>query len=1007
LAPGSIGTWGFFVMRTSFSRFLPFAILALAATLWAEQGPKKPLDHGVYDIWKTVSGGAFNRTGEWLTYRIAPAEGDGDLYIRNSSSGTVHHIPRGSAPRFTHDGKFLLCTVTPARADVETARKERKPAPKNLLAIVSLSDGKRTDIEAVRAWRLAEEGSTWVAYTIDTSTAPPPAAGGAAGAGAAGGGRPGGAGGGPGGAGGGGRGGGGGAGRGTGAAGAGAGEPQTGNPPANPQEPARPQKKRDHAAGTELVLRNIATGEEKKVADVADYVFDESGDTLMYGVSTRTGEGDALMRLDLKSGAASEIMKGLGRYIQITLHKTGRLAFLSDREEYAQAQAGMRAYVLDKGASTPKEVAKEGSEGLPKGHWLARTGLRFSDSGNRLFISTQPKPEPEPANPTPIPDDERVEVDIWHWRDPQIMPQQLLQANAERNRSYESIIHLDSGKIVSLASAEVPNVNVSMRGDGNWGIASTNYAYRVESTWSPGITDVFLVDVRTGERKKLLERFEGSASISPGGKYVLIYDSKKLHWYAHDLASGQMKPVSEPIGQPVHNELADTPDDAGPYGNGGWLEGDAGVLIYDRYDIWLCDPSGRAKPVCVTDGSGRMRSLVFRAIVTESGQTAWKPNATMLLSARNSETQAGGFYRDQLGGNDVPTRLIYDDKQFGYTAKAEAGDRVLITRQDFVEYPDLWLTNLSMQNPVKITDTNPQQKQYNWGKSELVEWISGNGERLQGVLVKPENFDPAKKYPMIVYFYERLSQNLHQHRVPSPSASSINPTMFASHGYLVFMPDITYRTGYPGQGAEDAILPGVASLISRGYVDAARIGIQGQSWGGYQVAHLVTRTNMFRAACAGAPVSNMFSAYGGVRWGSGLLRQMQYEQGQSRIGGSIWERPLQFMENSPLFWADRITTPLMIMSNDRDGAVPWYQGIELYSALRRLEKPVWLIVYNGEDHNLVQRKNRKDWTIRLHQFFDHYLKDAPAPVWLAEGVPAVQKGKTMGLDLVKPGNGKG
>lgn len=979
-------------MRTRTLRILPFLFLAVSFPLWAAQGSKKPLDHGVYDSWKSVSAATFSRTGEWLTYRIAPAEGDGDLYVRSATSSTLHTIPRGTGARFTHDGKFLLATVAPARADVEAARKERKPAPKNQLVILDLAAGKTTAIESVRAWRMADEGSTWVAYTIDTTTAPPPAAGGAA----AGGVRPPGAGG---------RGGGGGRGAGGGG-GAVAAEPLT-TPPANPQEPEKPQKKRDHAAGTELVLRNIATGEEKKVADVAEYTFDEAGNTMVFGVSTKTGEGDALMRMDLPSGKSTEIMKGLGRYIQITLHKSGKLAFLSDREDYSQAQAGYRAYVLDKGASTPKEIAKEGSEGIPAGRWLARTGVRFSESGRRLMLATQPKPEPEPANPTPVPDDEKIEVDIWHWRDPQIMPQQLLQANAERNRSYDVLVHLDSGKIVALESPEMPNVTISDRGDGDWGLASTSYAYRVQATWSPGISDVYLVNAKTGESKKLLERFEGNASMSPGGKFVLIYDSKKLNWFAYDVASGATRPISEPIGQPVHNELSDTPDDAGPYGSAGWLEDDAGVLIYDRYDIWLCNPAGKAKPTCVTDGLGRMRNIVYRAIVTESGQTAWKPNAPLLLSARNSETQDGGFYRDRLGSNDTPTQLIYADKQFGYSARAEDADRVLITRQDFDEYPDLWLTNLSMQNPVKITDTNPQQAQYNWGKSELVQWTSLNGEQLQGVLVKPEDFDPGKKYPMIVYFYERLSQNVHQHRVPSPSASSINPTMFASNGYLVFMPDITYRTGYPGQGAEDAVLPGVTSLITRGYVDPQRIGIQGQSWGGYQVAHLVTRTNMFRAACAGAPVSNMFSAYGGVRWGSGLLRQMQYEQGQSRIGGSIWERPLQFMENSPLFWADRINTPLMIMSNDKDGAVPWYQGIELYSALRRLEKPAWLIVYNGEDHNLVQRKNRKDWTTRLHQFFDHYLKEAPAPVWLAEGVPAVQKGKTLGLDLVKPNGGKG
>mgnify|MGYP000876570404 FL=1 len=202
-----------------------------------------------------------------------------------------------------------------------------------------------------------------------------------------------------------------------------------------------------------------------------------------------------------------------------------------------------------------------------------------------------------------------------------------------------------------------------------------------------------------------------------------------------------------------------------------------------------------------------------------------------------------------------------------------------------------------------------------------------------------------------------------------------------------------------------AIIPGVHKILSMGFVDKDRMGIQGQSWGGYQVAYMVTETNMFRAAGAGAPVSNMFSAYGGIRWGSGLVRQMQYEHGQSRIDGTIWDKPLRYLENSPIFFVDKVQTPLLIMSNDKDGAVPWYQGIELFTALRRLEKPAWLLVYNNEDHNLVQRKNRKDLSIRLSQFFDHYLKGAPMPVWMAEGVPAVNKGRTMGTEIVPPKTG--
>jgi dipeptidyl aminopeptidase/acylaminoacyl peptidase len=969
-------------MRTKSAFFLLLALAILVIPAGAQQNAKKPLDHSIYDSWRSISGTSFSRDGAWILYRIAPAVGDAEMTVRNTGSGVEHKIPRGAlGARFTNDGKFVVATVVPSKAEVDQAKKEKKAPkdmPKNALAILSLDSGKVAMIEKVRSWRLADKGSDWIGYFVDEAA--PAAPGGA---------RP-----------------------------SGGGQPGTApatTPPAaaqtpatgKPQEPAKPQKKRDHAAGSELVVRSLATGEEKKIADVADYAFSEDGKTLVYAVSTKTGEGDGLFSLNLAEGKTVEVMKGMGRYQQIVLHKNGQVAFLSDRDDYAKDPAPVRLYFAEPGKPA-KEVAAESSAGIPANSRIARTGIRFSEDGKRLLFSTQNKPEPEPKNAPVVPDDEKVEVDIWHWQDPVIQPQQLLQAAAERNRSYEAVLLLSSGKIVQLESPEMPNVTIADRGNANVAIAQTNVPYRVESTWAPGISDIYLVDVPSGTKKRLFERYEGNALLSPKGQYALTFDPKTREWKSYDTRTGATVRVGGDIPYPLHNELADTPDDAGPYGLGGWLEGERGVLILDRYDIWLCDPSGKAKSVCITDGYGRMRQITFRPMAVEREQTHWKPDATLLLNARSNETQGTGFYRDRIGADAAPQMLIFGDKLYSYSGKAEDADKVAITRQDFTEYPNLWLTNLSFENPVKITDANPEQSQYVWGTSELVTWTSLHGDKLQGVLVKPENFDPSKKYPMIVYFYERLAQNLHQFRSPTPSASTINPTMFASNGYLVFMPDIVYREGYPGASAEACILPGVTSLVARGYVDEKRIGLQGQSWGGYQVAHLITRSNMFAAACAGAPVTNMFSAYGGIRWGSGLLRQMQYEQGQSRIGGSIWERPLLYLENSPLFWAEQVNTPLLMMNNDKDGAVPWYQGIEFYSALRRLQKPVWLVVYNGEDHNLTQMKNRKDWSIRLHQFFDHYLKDAPAPVWLAEGIPAVKKGKTMGLDLVpKSSNGKG
>jgi dipeptidyl aminopeptidase/acylaminoacyl peptidase len=310
----------------------------------------------------------------------------------------------------------------------------------------------------------------------------------------------------------------------------------------------------------------------------------------------------------------------------------------------------------------------------------------------------------------------------------------------------------------------------------------------------------------------------------------------------------------------------------------------------------------------------------------------------------------------------------------------------------FYDYPNYYVADANFQEVKRVTDTNPKIREYNWGKAELVHYKSADGVALSGVLVKPEDFDPSKKYPMVVYIYERLSQNLHNFTMPS-AGTSINPTFYASNGYLVFMPDIAYTIGSPGQSALKCVLPAIQAVVDKGYVNEDAIGIQGHSWGGYQIAYMVTQTNRFKAASAGAPVSDMISAYGGIRWGSGMSRQFQYEKTQSRIGKTLWEAPMKYIENSPIFMADRVETPLMMLHNDQDDAVPWYQGIEYYMALRRLGKEVYLFNYNGERHGLGKLATRRDYTLRQQQFFDHHLKGAAAPEWMTKGIPFSEREK--------------
>jgi dipeptidyl aminopeptidase/acylaminoacyl peptidase len=430
------------------------------------------------------------------------------------------------------------------------------------------------------------------------------------------------------------------------------------------------------------------------------------------------------------------------------------------------------------------------------------------------------------------------------------------------------------------------------------------------------------------------------------------------------------------------------------------VEGDSAVLVYDRYDIWKVPADGSA-PVRLT--SGREKGLTYRVeYLWERGETEFRHiglKDNVILSVFDNATKENGVATLNLA---QPAKSFKTLVMGGYTwddiKKARKADVFLYRKGNFRDPMDLYVASVIGKNDKKLTAINPQIADYNWGTVELYKWTAFDGTPLEGLLYKPEDFSPEKKYPVICYFYEKDSETLYSHIQVQPMWSIINIPFFVSRGYVVFVPDIVYRSGIPGESAYNCIVSGAQSLWQFPWIDKDNMAIQGQSWGGYQVAYLITRTSMFKAAGAGAPVSNMTSAYGGIRWESGMSRQFQYEQTQSRVGRDLWNGIELYMENSPLFKLPNVTTPVLIMHNDNDGAVPWYQGIELFMGLRRLGKPAWLLEYNDEAHNLRQRRNRKDLSIRLQQFFDYYLKGEPEPAWMKDGVPTAKKGYYFGYE---------
>ena len=725
--------------------------------------------------------------------------------------------------------------------------------------------------------------------------------------------------------------------------------------------------------------------------------FTEDGKQVVYAVSARdTAKNGVFAATPGSSDAVATVLDGKGKYSKLTFDENQtEMAFISDRDDNAGKPPKWKIYRWDRKAPAA-ELVSNATAGLKQGFAISDKGtLSFSARRTpRLYFGVSvPKAPPAPEKTddaaADTSSDEKAVVDVWSYKDEYLQPVQKVRAARDRDRTFIATYLIAAHKLVQLADCEMETVSTSE--SPQWALGSDDRDYRKANDYDEHYTDLYLVDSTTGTRKKIAEKSFGAATWSPGGRYLLNFDGKD--WNTVSVPDGKKVNLTASLGQKFFNEETDTPSVPGPYGNAGWTKDGNSVLIYDRYDIWRISPDGTGAKN-ITAGYGRAHDIRLHYVRTDTDtrDRGIDPTKPLLLSGENLTTRDQGFFRGSIDGGE-PKQLTMAAKSFSAPVKAKDADVYLLTGQTFNEFPDLLTSDGTFKELRKVSDANPQKAGMLWGNSELVPYKNADGVSLQAALYKPENFDPKKKYPMMVYIYEKLTQNVNRFVSPAPG-TSINVSYYVSNGYLVLTPDIIYTTGYPGQSALKCVLPAIQAVVNRGVVDENAIGIQGHSWGGYQIAYMVTQTNRFKAVEAGAPVADMISAYDGIRWGTGITRQFQYERTQSRIGGSIWQYPTRFIENSPIFWADRVQTPVLILQNDQDDAVPWYQGIEFFLALRRLGKEVYLFNYNGQPHGLRSRPDQKDYTIRMQQYFDHYLKGAPAPDWMTKGVTYLDRDKT-------------
>jgi dipeptidyl aminopeptidase/acylaminoacyl peptidase len=938
------------------------------------------LDHSDYAKWNTVSWPTLSEDGQWAAFSIRPSEGAATLTIREVATQKQYTVLNGSGPRFSFGNDFVAYLVQPDPDLVKKLKKDKDrkgELPKSKLEILELENGRHVTLPDVRRFDFPEKAAGWIAYSPSSPKDKAAVREGAADLVESYAIAP------------------------TGLAKASPGE----EPPASKSEKS---KDADKDLGDVLVLRDLESGIERRFPDVTSHAFSKYGARLAFATSALDAEDDGVFVVDLTTGALQQILDGRGKYFSLAFSEDEqKLAFLSDREDFGPVEPSLALFLWTAGDEAATKIVDEETEALPEGWWIASSRPVFTEDGRRLLFHTQPKPEDAGKTKKELEKEKKAaaaepeaKLDVWSWMDDALQPQQLLEAERERNRSYRALFDLKAQVMVQLATKDVPSVYVDARARGDVAVGTSSLKYATMRSWeAPGFSDSYLVDLNTGAAQLVLEKVRATASLSPGGAFVTWWDPELLRQFVMSTTDPVAIDVSDDIPTSLANELHDTPSPPWSYGVAGWLEGDQALLLYDRFDLWQVDPTGVVPAKCITGEEGRAGQLRYRAVRLDPEARATDPDQPMWLSVFDEATKASGYSKLDLGTGEL-TPLLMLDERVADLRKAHQGSTMLLTRQTFRRSPDLWATTVDFERLTRLSQANPQQRDYLWGTAELVHYETTDGQPMSGLLYKPDNFDASKKYPMMVSFYERSSDRLHRYYRPSAGGSSINYSFYVSRGYVLFVPDIPYETGHPGRSAANAVLPGIQSIVDRGFVDEARIGVQGHSWGGYQIAYLVTQTDTFACAEAGAPVSNMTSAYGGIRWGSGMSRMFQYEKTQSRIGGTLWDARELYIENSPVFFADQVETPLLMMHNDGDGAVPWYQGIEMFVALRRLDKPVWMLNYNGEEHGLRKKENRLDWAKRMQQFFDHYLMDGPATRWLAEGVPAVDKGKDLGLELV-------
>ncbi|MBL8204036.1 MAG: S9 family peptidase [Blastocatellia bacterium] len=915
--------------------------------------------------WKRVSSPTISNDGQWFAHKLVPNEGDSEVVLRRNKDGKEWRFPTGESQgfggppglsfgasdvAFSDDGKWFAFSVSPTFKDGKRLRKERKPL-QNKVTVIELETEKKVEIEKVRRFAFSGENSAWIAlhkYGADAGPAMPPAAAGAA----------------PGGA----------------------------TPP-------------ERATGSDLILRELASGNELNVGNVADFAFDKKGSWLAWTIDANEKSGNGIQVRNMSNGAVLPLDSDKAIYRGLNWTEKGEgLAAVKGVEDKGFEDKLYSVVAFNFTSGSPQKVTfnPKDDKDFPAGLTISpnRSPSWTEDMSAVMFGlhevkrkkpgATPPTKEgEEQAAPNPAAmmarrnqdEPEKPDLVLWHWQDKRLQSQQQVEEPRDKNFSYLATYRVAEKKFIRLADEALRTVNAAPKQQYGIGLDTREYEM-MGNLDGRRYQDVYVVDLKTGARKLALKKNRNAFGASPDGTQMLYFEDG--HFFTYDLASNQ----STNITAKIPTSFWDTEDDHNvvkpPIFPLGWTKDSKFVLLTDDWDIWQVPAKGgNAINLTVNGKKDKIRYQTrFRLDPEEKGIDLTQP---MYLRAYGEWTKKAGIARLEAGKPGTKM-LMWDDASYGALMKAKKADSYLYSRDTFDESPTYFLADASLANGQKLTNANPQQKDFFWSSgSKLVDYTSAKGDKLQGALYLPANYQPGKSYPTIVYIYEKRSQGLNGY--VAPTFSGFNKSLYTSNGYAVFEPDITYKINDPGMSAVWCILPGLQAAIATGVVDKDKVALHGHSWGGYQTAFMVTQSDAFKAAIAGAPLTDMISMYNLVYWNSGGGNMAIFESSQGRFTTSPVDNPEAYIRNSPVFHAKNVKTPLIILHNDKDGAVDFTQGIEYFNQLRRLQKPVVMLQYKGENHGLRVPANMRDYAVRMKEFFDHHLMGKPAPQWWKDGVP--------------------